>query len=75
MGLGRYTRRVRTVLADRGESLFELPTGSADEGQWFENFNGLRCVYDPSRVKIGKTFDGIASGDALSKIDDIVVGT
>jgi hypothetical protein len=75
MGLARYTRRVRTVLTDRGESLFELPTWSADEREWFEDFNRLRCVYDPSRVKIGKSLDGIASRDALSKIDDIVVGT
>jgi hypothetical protein len=64
-----------TVLADGRETLFELPAGPADEREWFEDFDGLRCVYDTFRVKRWKPLDAITSSDALGKVYDVLVGT
>ena len=36
-----YEAVVRTVLPDRGETLFELPAGSADEWERLKDFDGL----------------------------------
>jgi hypothetical protein len=65
---------VRTVLADGGETLFELPTGSADEWERFEDFDGLRSMHQTSRVELGETLEGIALSEALGKVYDILVG-
>ena len=64
---------VRTVFADRCETLFELPAGSTDGWQWLENFDRLRSMDDPFRVKSGKSLDGIASTNAVSEVYDILV--
>jgi len=65
----------RTVLSDGRKSLFELPTRPADERKGFEDLNRLRGVYNASRVELWKSFDSIASADALNKIYDVLVGT
>jgi hypothetical protein len=65
---------VRTVLADGGETLFELPTMSADERERFEDFDGLRGMHHTSRVEHGETLEGIALTEALGKVYDILVG-
>jgi hypothetical protein len=65
---------VRTVLADGGETLFELPARSADEWERFEDFDGLRSMHQTSRVELGETLDGIALSEALGKVYDILVG-
>jgi hypothetical protein len=65
---------VRTVLADGSQTLFELPARSAGEWEWFEDFDGLRSMYQTSRVELGKTLDGIALSEALAKVYDILVG-
>ena len=65
---------VRTVLADRDETLFELPARSADEWKRFEDFDGLGSMHQTSRVELGETLDGIALSEALGKVYDILVG-
>jgi hypothetical protein len=65
---------VQTVLADGGETLFELPARFADEWERFENFYGLRSMHQTSRVELGETVDGIALSEALGKVHDILVG-
>ena len=65
---------VRTVLADGGETLFELPTMSTDERERFEDFDGLRGMHHTSRVELGETLEGIALTEALGKVYDILVG-
>ena len=64
----------QTILADRGETLFELPAWSADEWERFEDFDGLRSMYQTSRVELGETLNGIALSKALGKVYDILVG-
>jgi hypothetical protein len=66
---------VRTVLADRGKTLFELPARSADGWERFEDFDRLRSMHQASRVELGETLDGIALSEALSKVYDILVGS
>jgi hypothetical protein len=36
---------VRTVLADGGEALFELPARATDEWERFEDFDGLPSMH------------------------------
>jgi len=62
------------VLADGGETLFELPARSADEWERIEDFDGLRSMHKTSRVELGETLDGIALSEALGKVYDILVG-
>ena len=71
----RYTMWVvRTVFADGGESLFELPARSADEWERFEDFDGLRSMYQTPRVELGEILEGIALSEALGEVYDILVG-
>jgi len=62
----------RTVLADRSKTLFELPAGTADEGERFENFDGLRSMNETSQVELRETLGGTAFSHALIKIYDIL---
>ena len=64
----------RTILADGGETLFELPARSADEWERIEDFDGLRSMHKTSRVELGETLDGIALSEAFGKVYDILVG-
>ena len=66
---------VRTVLADGRETLFELPAGSTDGWQWLEDFDRLRSMDNTSRIKCGKSLNGIASTNAVSEVYDVLVGT
>jgi hypothetical protein len=63
----------RTLLADGGETPFELPVGSADEWEWLEDFDRLGVVHETSRVERGETLDGIGFFDALGKVYDVLV--
>jgi hypothetical protein len=65
---------VRTVLANGGKALFELPARSANEWERFEDFDGLRSMHQTSWVELGETVDCIALSEALSKVYDILVG-
>jgi hypothetical protein len=63
----------RTILADGGETPFELPAGSADEWEWLEDFDRLGAMHETSRVERGETLDGISFFDALGKVYDVLV--
>jgi hypothetical protein len=67
-------RMVRTVLADGGETLFELPARSAEEWERFEDFDGLRSMHQTSQFELGETLEDIALSKALGKVYDILVG-